>query len=170
MDDRDPGLCKAFVAAGRAFLAAHPEVKHSWSIDADEDHCVLEMPKQAEDGFDLTVEVYPSQITVFAEGAHEHLDSGGDVRGTVGNALGLIRDLLSPSMGVREQRAAGTPYKWHIENLEQGAWNIESSTALMFWPYFGKRDECIYQNHILPARTPSDQPGDASDSESFPRR
>lgn len=155
MPDRDPALCKTFVTEAKAFLATHPDVKHSWSIDADEDHCLLEIPKHADDGFDIMIEVCPDQITVFAEGAHDHLDSGGDIRGTVGTALGLLRDLLSPSMRVREHRAGGTPYKWHIENLEEGSWVVESSTGLMFWPYFGRRDERIYQNHILPVREPS---------------
>jgi hypothetical protein len=71
-EDRNLALCRAFVGAAKDILSHHPEVKHTWSIDDDEDHCILDIPKQSEDGFDITVKVFPHEIVVSADGPQEN--------------------------------------------------------------------------------------------------
>ena len=149
---RDPTLCRNFVRQAQQALSHHPQIVHEWSIDDDEDHCILDIPEADENGFPVTVEVYPEQITVMAGPAHVHLDPDGDADELAAYALGLIRDLLSPAMRIREQLAGGRPFKWTLEHLHGGKWIMEEEMGLLIYNWFAKRSERIYQNQILPAR------------------
>ena len=156
-EDRNPAVCRAFVATAKNIMVHHPEVKHTWSIDADEDHCILDIPKRSEDGFDITVEVFPYEIIVSADGPHLHFDDikNDDIKNieaTVQEALGLIRDMLSPVMRVVEQRSNGQPYKWHLESYREGQWKREDTTGILFYNFFGRKTKNIYQNNVLPRR------------------
>jgi hypothetical protein len=152
MTSRDPTFCREFIAQTKEVLAQFPNLAHSWSIDEDEDHCVLEFPKTAEDGFPVTVEVVAEELTVGGHGFHQHFTREIRGRSSIPEALGLVRDLLSPGMRIRERLAAGSPFKWESEILSNGDWVREGSTGLLFWIYFGKRSERFYQNHTLPIR------------------
>lgn len=152
--NRDPTLSRGFVALAKETLATTPEVKHSWSIDADEDHCMLNISASSDAGFSITIEVFPEEITVFMGVPHEHFSpEGASPEELVRSILGLLRDLLSPAMRVREQRAGGSPFRWYVEmHQEDGTWQTETTTSLLFWNYFGRRSERIYQNDVLPSR------------------
>ncbi len=91
-------------------------------------------------------------ITVSGHAYHQHFDVTDDAADLVGHALGLARDLLSPSMRIRERRAGSTPYRWICEAKRSGEWRTEGSTSLMFWNYLGRRSERFYQNHALAER------------------
>jgi hypothetical protein len=112
----------------------------------------LDIPKQSENGFDITVEVFPHEIIVSADGPHLHFDDMKNIETTVQEALGLIRDMLSPAIRVVEQRSNGHPYKWHLESFRNGQWQREDTTDILFYNYFGKKSKTIYQNDILPGR------------------
>lgn len=133
-------------------LAQFPNLKHSWAIDDDEDHCVLEIPPTSADGFTVTAEVNPEEITVGGHGYHNHFPRKYGGKNPIHYALGFLRDLLSDGMRIRERLAGGSPYKWNGEVLINGTWVKEGSTSLVFWNYWGKRSERFYQNHTLPAR------------------
>jgi len=150
--NRNPFLCNQFVKTIKEILATYPEVKHTWSIDDDEDHCILDIPKQKNDGFDITVEVFPKEIIIIAAGAHIHFDLKESYEKLVQSSFGLVRDLLSPNMRIREMLSANRPYKWYIETLHSTKWTVEESNGLFFWNYFGKKSEKIYQNLILKGR------------------
>jgi hypothetical protein len=151
-NDRDPTLCRAFISTAKVILAEHPEVKHSWSIDDDEDHCILDIPKQSEHGFDITVEVYPHEIAVSTDGPHVHFDDVKHIGAAVQEALGLVRDLLSPTMRVVKYQSNGQPYKWCLESLRDGKWYREDTMGILFYNFFGRRSTIICQNHVLPGR------------------
>jgi hypothetical protein len=150
--NQTPGLCQSFLRQAKDALSDSPQIKHTWSMDADEKHCILNIPKDGDNGFPVTVEVRPDEIMVIAGGAHTnfHLDETPDK--LAAHALGLVRDLLSPAMRIREHLAGGKPYKWAFELNKNGQWITEEYCALFFWNYFGKRTVKIYQNNILPAR------------------
>jgi len=149
---RNPRLCRSFVRQTKEALSHYPQIKRKWSIDTDEDHCILDIPEQCNGGFPITVEVHPDEIMVMAGGAHTnlHLDHNPDE--LAAQALGLIRALLSPAMRIRERLAGGKGYKWVFEMYQDGHWITEEWVGLFFWNYFGKRTEKIYQNRILPPR------------------
>ena len=151
MENRDPTLCREFVKQAKEILSAHPQIKHEWSIDADEDHCILDFPKSNPDGFDITVEVYPDQIIVFGQGFHEHFDQDNNSI-KIESSLGLVRDLLCPDMRIKEYLAGGSPYRWDAELLQNGKWLREHTTGLVFWNYFGRRSQKYYQNKVLEGR------------------
>jgi hypothetical protein len=150
--NRDPTLCRSFVRQAREALSHFPQVKHTWSIDEDEDHCILDIPEECDSGFPITVEVYPDEIMVIAGRAHMNLDLDGEADVLAARTLGLVRDLLSPAMRIRERLAAGKPYKWAFEFCQDGKWITEEWIGLFFYNYFGKKTEKIYLNRILPAR------------------
>ena len=152
MDNRDPMLCKTFVLRAKEVLALHPDLKHSWSIDEDEDHCILDFPEACDQGFAITVEVSPAEIVVFGKGFHQHFAREDSATKPIEQALGLVRDLLSKRMRIRECLSSGLPYRWHVESMRDGKWIEEASTGMLFWNYFGERSQRIYQNDSLNAR------------------
>ena len=84
-------LCRSFVRQAKEALSQHPYIKHEWSIDDDEDHCILDIPEESDSGFPITVEVYPDEITVIASGAHTQLQLEGNPDELAAHALGLRR-------------------------------------------------------------------------------
>lgn len=148
----NPQLCQSFVCQAKEALSDYPNMRHDWSIDADEAHCILHIPEANEGGFPITVEVHPGEIMVMAGGAHTNLHLDGNPDELASTALGLVRDLLSPAMRIREYLAGGKLYKWAFELNQDGQWTTEECGSLFFWNYFGKRTEKIYHNSILPAR------------------
>ena len=150
--NRNPMLCRSFVRQAKEVLSHYPQIKHQWSIDDDEDHCILDIPEESDSGFPITVEVNPDEIMVIASGAHTQLFLEDNPDELAAHALGLVRDLLSPAMRIRERLAGGEAYKWAFESYLDGKWLTEEWVGLFFWNYFGKRSEKIYQNKILPPR------------------
>jgi hypothetical protein len=98
------------------------QVRHQWSIDENQDHCILHMPEESEDGFPITVEVWPDEMILAAGGAHMNLRRGGDAENVAARTLRLVRDLLAPGMRIRERLAGGRPYKWTFERYQDGRW------------------------------------------------
>jgi hypothetical protein len=136
---------------GRAFLASHPELTHRWEeIPAG---LRLAVPAETVDGFEVVVEAYGGAVLVAGVGFHVHFDWERTAAEKVRAALGLARDLLSPTMRVRELSAAGRPYRWELQRLDGREWRTQERTiGSIFRKYFGPRSERIYQNTTLPAR------------------
>lgn len=150
--ERDAELCRLFVSQARKFFARHPEILHTLSIDGDEDHAIVEITGQGDAGFDIMIEIDTNEITFRGEGWHGHYLCQDPKFEFVASMLGLLRDLLSPSMRIRERLSNGTPYKWTLENFEDGKWVNENTSGTFFWDRFGKKTEKVYSNEVLPAR------------------
>jgi hypothetical protein len=146
-------LGSSFIRQAQAALTAAPGLSHQWHLE-DRAHGTLRFPAEPA-GFEITVEVEPEEITVFAGEAHDHfrhLSPSDDIQTIAAEALGFVRDLLSPDMRVRVLLAADRVYRTHIERCHGNRWVIESTTGSLFWNYFGKRSEQVYQNQRLPGR------------------
>lgn len=91
-------------------------------------------------------------LALRAGGFHTHFDDSDDAGALVRDAFGLVRDLLSPAMRLREWRAGNVPYRWVLEVQVADGWRSEQTMGLLFWNYFGRRSERVYQNRQLPAR------------------
>ena len=74
-------------------------------------------------------------------------------REPAGEALGLVRDLLSPAARIRERRAAGMSYYAALEMHVRGRWRRRRSVTLLRYPYWGRRDERLWANSHLAPRT-----------------
>jgi hypothetical protein len=156
----DESLGALFRGQAREVLGRHPEVPHTWSSDA----CELHFPRADESGFDVIVDIGEEELTVHAHGAHQHFPArDGTAREEAEAALGLVRDLLSPDMRLRERLASGKPYLWMLEANRGLGWKKENLTGLMIFKYFGRRAERTYQNRWLPGRLRS--PGAAEGGE-----
>jgi hypothetical protein len=132
-------------------VGRHPTLPHELSADGSH----LRFPRQETSGFDIEVEVDEHGILVQALGAHEHFQAGASPTGELcARALGLVRDLLSPDMRIRESRAGDKPVRWTVEARAGGEWRSEGQTGLLFFNYFATRTERIYQNRQLPGRLP----------------
>jgi hypothetical protein len=146
-------LCNVFVQIANEAISKFPQLNHSWKRNSDNVGCSLTFPKQNEKGFDVMVEVSSSGIIVSTHGAHQHFDSPEDSNDVkTKKALTLVRDLLSSDMRIREFCAGNSAYRWNIEVVQDNQWRLECSTGLLFWNYFGKRSERIFQNFTLPGR------------------
>ena len=148
--DRNPETCRLFVLRAKEFLSDHPNISHSWSIDEDEDHCILDIPARSETGFDITIEVFPGRIDILAEGYHHHLDYLENADTTVMAALKFMHNMLSTRLRVVEYTRNGKPYKWQLQSCEQGKWITVETTCLLFFNFFGKKGSHVYQNDVLP--------------------
>jgi len=146
-------LCRAFVAEAKRLLDEHPEVAHTWTIDPAGDRCTLAIPRKDEQGFDITFEIDLDDLSVDFGGfqACDYLEDG-TAEDFAGNCVGLLYDLLTPLMRIREQLAGETPYKWILECLREGSWEGRGTYLRFFFNFWGKRSERIYQNHMLPLR------------------
>lgn len=151
-DDRDPTLCREFVRQAKTALSTISGIQHEWSIDQDEDHCILNFPKKNENGFDITLEVSSREITISAEAAHMHLELSNNAEETSVNALAILRDMLSEDMRIKEYISNGKPYRWDIQVIQNGKWITEESNGLLFWNYFGKKEIRYLSNRLLPGR------------------
>lgn len=152
-ENRNPReVCGRFVKVATEALATTPEVAHEWTVSADGSHATLEITGHGAPGFDITIEAGPHEFLVAAEGFHEHLAVREPLEEFLGGITGLIRDMLSPNMRVREKLSGGKPYSWSLEVLMDGRWVAESTCGLIFWNWFGRRSEKIYSNTNLPPR------------------
>ena len=145
-------LRHVFVETAKEVLSRYPALKHEWSTEAENGCCTLEFPRSDENEFDITVRITSQEIIVYAEGAHQHFEAKDDDKGAVEDSLGLVRDLLSLDMRIRELRAGDSPYRWHIEAFRGGTWYVEHTTGLLFWNFFGRKTERLLQNNALPRR------------------
>jgi hypothetical protein len=146
-------LAEAVVRQARAILVGHPAISHRWEQRGTSQNLVF--PALQPTGFDVTVTIEPSGVVVAARGAHHHFEAneGQDVEHTAAEALGLVRDLLSPDMRVIEYCAGGLPYRWAMEVRTADGWKATEVTGLLFWNYLGRRSQLVFQNQTLPGRS-----------------
>ena len=131
-------------------LAGHPDLRPEWTADLSR----LWFPRVDDLGFDVEVCVGDREIVVQALGAHEHFELGNGTPSEVcASVLGLVRDLLSPDVRIREIRSRGRPFRWFVESRNGPEWQVEAETGLLFFNYFGRRTERVCQNRQLPGRT-----------------
>jgi len=143
-------LADAVVRQARTILARHPALAHRWEQHQNSQELVF--PSSESTGFDVTVSISREGVIVLASGAHQHFGpiEGQSEESIAAEALGLVRDLLSPDMRVREFRAAGSPYRWTMEICTADGWKATETTGLLFWNYFGRRSQRVFQNQTLP--------------------
>jgi hypothetical protein len=95
-------------------LARHPDLRHEWSDDGTV--VTLRFPPANADGFDVMIQAGEGDLCVFMGANHHHFDiDPRNPKESVTVALGLVRDLLTPNMRLRERRVAGRPYRWLLE-------------------------------------------------------
>ncbi|MGE3517185.1 MAG: hypothetical protein AB7H53_18785 [Hyphomicrobium sp.] len=133
-----------------AVLAEQHALRSQWT--SERERCELFVPKAASNGFDIRFAVETEAVTVNWGNWHSRFEptEGNDV--LVEYLFGLLRDMVSCDMRVRELWAGGTPYRGYLETCQGEDWLIEQEMGLIFWNYFGRRTVKIFTNAILPGR------------------
>jgi hypothetical protein len=140
-----------FVREAKLILAAHPELRHEWHNRGREAKLIF--PPATPDGFEVWALASDTELIVGGEGAHHHFEYDDcPLDGAIGAALGLLLDLLSPGMRLREYSAGGSPYCWVLESRCGEGWRAEEETGTLFYNWFAQRSERVRQNRQLPPR------------------
>ena len=106
-------------------------------------HSITVFPNDT-DGFEVSItRNSENSYTVSFNGWHEDFE---DVEETI-NVFGLG---LSDECRLKEYRRGNFAYKWTVETLENGQWLEHSTTALLIFPFWRKRQTHYLHNRLLP--------------------
>jgi len=120
----------------RKRLHNHPEV----TLGEDRNY-ICAIPK-SDEGFNVSLLNDGMGFTVtYGEGWHDHLVSSVD-------ALNCFGFGLSDRCRLKTTLAGTFAYKWAVEYLEEEEWIEDSTTGLIFFPYWRKKHIFYKQNHI----------------------
>jgi len=139
------------------YLNKHPEIKDNFT-EINEDFTEITFLKKDKDGFNITVEEGDGELILFTETAyHDHFTHNmfNNKEETFDYVFGLVRDLLSNNMRIREIQKNHMPIKVYLEYNKNGKWEEESSIgilSLVLFNPFAQKKEIIYTNNILPKR------------------
>jgi hypothetical protein len=118
-------------------LSKYPHI--TFSSDA----CSITVLPASSEGFSVTLtEGSGNGYTVSFEGWHEDFEDADE-------ALNVFAFGLSDECRLREYRRGGFAYKWTLESREDGDWKAESTTALVFFPFWRKVEVRHLQNKLL---------------------
>lgn len=151
-------LPQTFRRRGTSLLAGYPTIAHRWSAGAA--GCELFVPAASAKGFDIAFTVSPAGVVLNWGRWHSPFEPDGEIEAFVEHLFGLLRDLLSPDMRIRELWAWPSPYRGYLESFDGARWSSEEEMGLIFWNYLGRRSQRIYSNSVLPGRMSAAEPGD----------
>ena len=95
-----------------------------------------------EKGFDITLYDDSGRLTVAFGNWHNEFD-------TEEEAINIIGFGLSNECRLKEFKKGKTIYKWVVESLEDGKWVECFTTGLIFYPFWRKTSEEIFQNNVI---------------------
>lgn len=95
-------LPESFRQYGAAVLARNSEIVHKWNVESD--GCSLSIPAVSPNGFDIRFEIERGAITLYWGNWHTRFEPTAGVDKLIEDLFGLLRDMLSPDMRVREVR------------------------------------------------------------------
>jgi hypothetical protein len=143
-------LPESFRRYGTAVLAGNPEIVHEWSMASG--GCSLSIPAPFSAGFDVRFEIEVHAVKLYWGNWHTRFEPAENINGLIEDLFGLLRDMLSPDMRVREVWAGAKPYRGFLESFDGARWSTEHEMGLIFWNYLGRRSVRTYSNSILPGR------------------
>jgi hypothetical protein len=93
-------------------------------------------------GFSVWLIERAHDYAVHFEGWHEEFEDEDE-------ALDCFAFGLSSDCRLRECGRGGVAYKWTVESLEEGRWISGSTTGLLFFPFWKRREVRYLQNSLL---------------------
>ncbi|MBK6980714.1 MAG: hypothetical protein IPH30_03675 [Betaproteobacteria bacterium] len=95
-------------------------------------------------GFPVSIHVADEEVVVAFAGWHEHFESAEE-------ALDCFAFGLSRECRLKVFTRGGFAYRWTVESLENGNWAEDSTTGLLFFPFWRRREVVYFQNRVIPA-------------------
>lgn len=124
------------IAEIRKRLEGHPKIKLT-----EEEYFICATPNEGR-GFSVSLMDESFHYTVtFGEGWHDHIASAQE-------ALDCFGFGLSESCRLRVCSAGSFAYKWTVEYFGANEWSEESTTSLIFFPFWRSRHITYHQNRI----------------------
>ncbi len=121
-------------------LQKHPSLSYSESTNS----ITIHTPNK-ETGFDISLYIDKGAYTAYTvafgnwHGQFDTEDEAGE----------FVAFGLSSECRMRELTRGNSPYKWVVESLHNGKWVMQQETGLLFFPFWKKKTEKIYQNSII---------------------
>lgn len=104
----------------------------------------------AKGGFPVSLENEGFQFTVtYGGGWHEHLEKAQD-------ALNCFGFGLSERCRLKVHTAGNSEYKWTVEYLYENKWLEDSTTGLLFFPFWRQRETFYLQNQVTTKESGND--------------
>jgi len=120
----------------KARLRKYPHARYK----AEDDYIVVFPTSDA--GFEVALTVLEDEYQVSFEGWYEKFESKEE-------ALDCFAFGLSAQCRLREYRRGGVAYKWTLESREDDAWVEGGTVALLFFPYWRRREARYLQNNLI---------------------
>lgn len=118
-------------------LQRHPSVQYSVA------GCTLTVEPLTEDGFSVWLHEQPPAYTVGFDGWHEHFQDEAE-------ALAAFAFGLSDACRLQVMQRGRMDCAWTVESQdEHGEWKVDSTTGLLFTPFWRRRRVVYRQNHLI---------------------
>lgn len=125
------------IADFKARLADHPDVR------VEEATGRLEIMPSDENGFGIIlVDDGDGWTVTFGGGWHEHFKSPEEAIDCAGFGL-------SDRCRLRVDARGGFAHRWTVEHFDGRTWSDESTTGLMFFPFWRRKSVCYLQNTVI---------------------
>jgi len=112
------------------------EVKRRLNPDqklrAEETDAWFTVEPKDESGFSVSIQTHRKAFIVFYDGWHAHLSDAQE-------AVDCFLFGLTPQCRLRVTEYGSSPYKWTMEWLTDGQWQGDSTTGLLFVPFWRKK-------------------------------
>jgi hypothetical protein len=146
-------LVEQFLACAEPICKDPATPPHTLRVAENKLEAEIKFPAQSPDGFDVRIMISKRGVQIHSgKLVHADIDHTRSPQGAIEAAFGMVRDLLSPDMRLRE-RYAGKRAVWAAaERFDGTTWHRAYDTGLLLFNYFRKRRELIYVNHQLPGR------------------
>jgi len=122
----------------RQRLTKYPNVKYEVKENS------LTVFPTSEDGFEVAIYYAgdEEEFSVFFAGWHEAFSSRDE-------ALNCFALGLSTACRLKEYRRGDTAYKWTVEYREDGRWVSDSTSSLIFFPFWRPKKTRYLQNTLV---------------------
>ncbi len=117
-------------------LQRYPHLRYDETL-----HSIIVHPASP-DGFSVGCYQQGEHYTISFAGWHEEFDSEAE-------ALNCFAFGLSEECRLRVLSRGRWDYRWILQHLVDGAWQDESETGLIFFPFWLRRRERVLQNHAI---------------------
>ncbi len=120
-------------------------------VEYESDSSSISVLPTSDAGFTVMLEVGDGVYTVYYNGWHEDFEDAAE-------AFNCFSFGLSAECRMKEYRRGKFAYRWTIESKEGDGWVVDSTTALVIFPFW-KRKEVVYlQNDLIKLEHNNERP------------